>query len=108
MVIDCNAALPSLLFIQLDTNRNCWFLTAERWFPVANGTIQHQIRVYDNYEPGKLCYPNVSFILASFHIIHILSNTTIRLHHAREVVVSLRCARPGTNITKRRGAANSA
>ena len=25
---------------------------ADRWYPIANMTIQHRMRVYDYYEPG--------------------------------------------------------
>ena len=39
---------------QLDNERVCYFFTGERWFPVANATIQHRIKIYDSYEPGTL------------------------------------------------------
>ena len=29
---------------------------AERWYPIANATIQHRMRVYDYYEPGNAAY----------------------------------------------------
>ena len=32
---------------------------ADRWYPVANMTIQHRMRVYDYYEPGKLQFHNI-------------------------------------------------
>ncbi|KAK2155359.1 hypothetical protein LSH36_242g07003 [Paralvinella palmiformis] len=38
----------------IDTNRTCWYFPAERHLPVANGSIQHMIRVQDSYEPGIL------------------------------------------------------
>lgn len=31
---------------------SCARFEAYRWFPIANSTIQHEIRVYDFYEPG--------------------------------------------------------
>ncbi|KAK2182230.1 hypothetical protein NP493_362g02042 [Ridgeia piscesae] len=32
--------------------KTCVHFRADRWYPVANMTIQHEIRVYDYYEPG--------------------------------------------------------
>ncbi|KAI0207911.1 Complement C3 [Lamellibrachia satsuma] len=36
----------------LNNSRNCFFIPAERWHPVANMTIQNKIRVYSKYEPA--------------------------------------------------------
>lgn len=40
--------------LQLDTSKTCVSFRADRWYPVANITIQYKMRVYDYYEPGKL------------------------------------------------------
>ena len=32
---------------------------AERWYPIANATIQHRMRVYDYYEPGNGAYIHI-------------------------------------------------
>lgn len=39
-------------FSYLDDSYTCVNFRAERWYPVANATIQHRMRVYDYYEPG--------------------------------------------------------
>ncbi|KAJ8303360.1 LOW QUALITY PROTEIN: hypothetical protein KUTeg_019756 [Tegillarca granosa] len=39
-------------FDYLDQSKTCVYFQANRWYPVANMTIQHRIRVYDYYEPG--------------------------------------------------------
>ncbi|GAB1599163.1 C3 and PZP-like alpha-2-macroglobulin domain-containing protein 8 [Argonauta hians] len=39
-------------FESLDESYSCVFFRANRWYPVANATMQHRIRVYDYYEPG--------------------------------------------------------
>ncbi|KAL8603129.1 hypothetical protein ACOMHN_059301 [Nucella lapillus] len=39
-------------FNYLDESYTCVTFRAYRWFPVANATIQHRMRVYDYYEPG--------------------------------------------------------
>ncbi|KAK7498085.1 hypothetical protein BaRGS_00010673, partial [Batillaria attramentaria] len=39
-------------FSYLDTSRTCVHFRADRWYPVANVTIQNRMRVYDYYEPG--------------------------------------------------------
>ncbi|KAK7114535.1 CD109 antigen-like [Littorina saxatilis] len=39
-------------FSYVDTSRTCVFFRADRWYPVANTTIQNRMRVYDYYEPG--------------------------------------------------------
>ncbi|KAL3859107.1 hypothetical protein ACJMK2_009340 [Sinanodonta woodiana] len=41
-----------LYFSHLDTSKTCVPIRADRWYPVANMTIQHKMRVYDYYEPG--------------------------------------------------------
>ena len=46
---------------QIDNNPNCYYFEAERWYPIANGSIQHQIRIYDSYEPGKSSSPRFGF-----------------------------------------------
>ncbi len=33
--------------------KTCVDFRADRWYPVANATIQHMLKVYDYYEPGK-------------------------------------------------------
>ncbi|XP_059162065.1 LOW QUALITY PROTEIN: C3 and PZP-like alpha-2-macroglobulin domain-containing protein 8 [Physella acuta] len=39
-------------FDYLDESKTCVYFRADRWYPVANATIQHRMRVYDYYEPG--------------------------------------------------------
>ncbi|KAK6185943.1 hypothetical protein SNE40_008070 [Patella caerulea] len=39
-------------FDYLDVSKTCVYLRGSRWYPVANATIQHRMRVYDYYEPG--------------------------------------------------------
>ncbi|KAK7498039.1 hypothetical protein BaRGS_00010627 [Batillaria attramentaria] len=39
-------------FSYLDESYTCVHFRADRWYPVANATIQHRMRVYDYYEPG--------------------------------------------------------
>ncbi|XP_046585013.1 LOW QUALITY PROTEIN: murinoglobulin-1-like [Haliotis rubra] len=39
-------------FEYLDQSKTCVYFRADRWYPVANATIQHRIRVFDYYEPG--------------------------------------------------------
>lgn len=39
-------------FDKVDTSQTCVRFRADRWYPVANMTIQHRMRVYDYYEPG--------------------------------------------------------
>ncbi|KAK2155983.1 hypothetical protein LSH36_224g01020, partial [Paralvinella palmiformis] len=40
-------------FDYLDSsNTTCVDLRIDRWFPIANMTIQHKLRVFDYYEPG--------------------------------------------------------
>ncbi|XP_076469788.1 CD109 antigen-like [Babylonia areolata] len=39
-------------FNYLDESYTCVTFRAARWYPVANATIQHRMRVYDYYEPG--------------------------------------------------------
>ena len=42
------------IFKQMVANElSCASFRADRWFPIANSTIQHEIRVYDFYEPGN-------------------------------------------------------
>ncbi|KAI0235992.1 hypothetical protein LSAT2_013430 [Lamellibrachia satsuma] len=41
-----------LYFEYLNNTRSCWYFTAERWYPVANMTIQNRVRVYSTYEPA--------------------------------------------------------
>ncbi|KAI0217799.1 Alpha-2-macroglobulin-P [Lamellibrachia satsuma] len=38
-------------YVEYD-KKTCVHFRADRWYPVANMTIQHEIRVYDYYEPG--------------------------------------------------------
>ena len=33
--------------------KTCVDFRADRWYPVANATIQHMVKVYDYYEPGE-------------------------------------------------------
>lgn len=43
----------SPLSFQLEASaRTCVKTRLDRWFPVANMTIQHTMKVYDYYEPG--------------------------------------------------------
>lgn len=63
-------------FDRLDTSKTCIEFQANRWYPVANSTIQHRIRVYDYYEPGlyvlqmykthNLFQLNICFVCGSF------------------------------------------
>ncbi|XP_069113947.1 CD109 antigen-like [Argopecten irradians] len=39
-------------FDYLDQSRSCVRFQAHRWYPVANMTIQHKMRLFDYYEPG--------------------------------------------------------
>lgn len=39
-------------FSHIDNSKTCVKFRADRWYPVANMTIQHRMRVYDYYEPG--------------------------------------------------------
>ncbi|XP_005101040.1 CD109 antigen [Aplysia californica] len=39
-------------FDYLDQSKTCVFFRADRWYPVANATRDHKLRVYDYYEPG--------------------------------------------------------
>ncbi|XP_074646935.1 CD109 antigen-like [Tubulanus polymorphus] len=40
-------------FEYIDQQRTCVDFRADRWYPVANMTIQHSVRIYDYYEPGR-------------------------------------------------------
>ena len=43
------------VFTQLEANRKtCVQVRLDRWYPVANMTIQHSLKVYDYYEPGTV------------------------------------------------------
>lgn len=63
-------------FDRLDESKTCVFFQANRWYPVANSTIHHRIRVYDYYEPGlfvtqlynthNLFQLNICFVCGSF------------------------------------------
>ncbi|ESO98375.1 hypothetical protein LOTGIDRAFT_231429 [Lottia gigantea] len=39
-------------FSHLSPEQTCVYFRANRWYPIANATIQHRMRVYDYYEPG--------------------------------------------------------
>ncbi|XP_060595854.1 CD109 antigen-like [Ruditapes philippinarum] len=39
-------------FSHVDNSKTCVNFQADRWYPTANMTIQHRMRVYDYYEPG--------------------------------------------------------
>ncbi|KAL4235441.1 endopeptidase inhibitor [Mactra antiquata] len=39
-------------FTHIDNSRTCVNVRADRWYPTANMTIQHRMKVYDYYEPG--------------------------------------------------------
>ena len=41
-------------FLQVLPTRQCQSFRAERWWPVANGTIQHRIRIRDSTNPGTV------------------------------------------------------
>ena len=43
-------------FFQLDPEPTCITVQAERFWPVANMTIHHKIRIFDYYEPGRYNY----------------------------------------------------
>jgi len=46
-----------ILSLQLDpSNANCVNFSAFRWFPVANITEQHFIKVFEYYEPGMILH----------------------------------------------------
>ena len=55
-----------ILFLhrQLDatTDTNCAEFTAIRWFPVANISEQHFIKIFEYYEPGKLLQVYFTYI----------------------------------------------
>ncbi|XP_055892053.1 C3 and PZP-like alpha-2-macroglobulin domain-containing protein 8 isoform X3 [Biomphalaria glabrata] len=63
-------------FEYLDESKTCVYFRADRWFPVANATIQHRMRVYDYYEPGmhnttlyttrNLFLLNICFVCGSY------------------------------------------
>ncbi|CAG5133426.1 unnamed protein product, partial [Candidula unifasciata] len=63
-------------FEYLDASKTCVYFRADRWFPVANSTIQHRMRVYDYYEPGmhntsmyttrNLFLLNICFVCGSY------------------------------------------
>ncbi|GFO11263.1 Cd109 antigen-like isoform x3 [Plakobranchus ocellatus] len=63
-------------FDYLGTGETCVFFRADRWYPVANATIQHRMRVYDYYEPGmhnttmyttkNLFLLNICFVCGSY------------------------------------------
>ena len=52
--------LICFLCVQVDESRTCVKFRADRWYPVANGTIQHRFRVYDYYEPGEWLLESVT------------------------------------------------
>lgn len=54
--------MHTCLYFQLDQRQTCVDLEAHRWYPVANMTIQHKMRVYDYYEPGKTYISHVERI----------------------------------------------
>lgn len=45
------ALFPVLYKIEA-TQKTCVSFRADRWYPIANATIQHEMKVYDYYEPG--------------------------------------------------------
>ncbi|XP_064641488.1 CD109 antigen-like isoform X2 [Lineus longissimus] len=47
------APTVSFYLENLTTEPTCVFFRADRWYPVANITIQHRMKVYDYYEPGR-------------------------------------------------------
>lgn len=50
-----------IFYVQFTANElSCARFEAYRWFPIANSTIQHEIRVYDFYEPGNLVDTDVN------------------------------------------------
>lgn len=50
-------------FDYLDEEETCVNFTIERWFPVANMSRYHPIRVYDYYAPGThVIYVNKDYI----------------------------------------------
>ncbi|BFZ13295.1 hypothetical protein BsWGS_16334 [Bradybaena similaris] len=63
-------------FEYLDQSKTCVYFRADRWFPVANTTIQNRMRVYDYYEPGmhntsmyttrNLFLLNICFVCGSY------------------------------------------
>lgn len=60
----------------LDQSKTCVDFRADRWYPVANTTKEHRIRVYDYYEPGmhrtrlytvqNLFLMNICFVCGSY------------------------------------------
>ena len=42
-----------LALFQVDTQGACYPFFGDRWYPVANTTIQHAIRIMDTSEPGQ-------------------------------------------------------
>ncbi|KAH9502244.1 hypothetical protein Btru_070510 [Bulinus truncatus] len=63
-------------FEYLDESKTCVDFRADRWYPVANSTKEHRIRVYDYYEPGmhrtrmytvqNLFLMNICFVCGSY------------------------------------------
>ena len=43
-----------LFWEQVDAQGDCWWLQAERRWSVANTSIQHNMRIYSEYEPGNI------------------------------------------------------
>ncbi|ELT90450.1 hypothetical protein CAPTEDRAFT_197471 [Capitella teleta] len=44
--------LSKTITVTLDDVRQCFFFPAERWYPVANMTIQNRVSLYSTYERG--------------------------------------------------------
>lgn len=61
----------------------CVQFRTDRWFPVANMTIQHKIRVYDYYEPGNMKFN-----------IHEYSISMLKLFSFLQVCTILHCTQP--------------
>ena len=50
----CSLSFLTNNFFQLGyENATCVDFRMDRWYPAANMTIQHLMRVYDYFEPGK-------------------------------------------------------
>ncbi|XP_059162064.1 alpha-2-macroglobulin-like [Physella acuta] len=63
-------------FDYLDQSKTCVDFRGDRWYPIANTTREHRIRVYDYYEPGmhrtrlytvqNLFLMNICFVCGSY------------------------------------------
>ena len=53
--------------LQVDQQGDCYEFWGDRWYPVANATIQHQIRIMDTSEPGIINSINLNISTIVIH-----------------------------------------